>query len=29
MCEGGNRRITRMHPDGRIDVLVDRFEGNA
>jgi len=27
MCEGGNRRITRMHADGRIDVLVDRFEG--
>jgi gluconolactonase len=27
MCEGGNRRITRMHADGRIDVLMDRFEG--
>ena len=27
MCEGGNRRITRMHADGRIDVLLDRFEG--
>src|SRR5215468_31448 len=27
MCEGGNRRITRMHADGRIDVLIDRFEG--
>jgi len=27
MCEGGNRRITRRHADGRIDVLVDRFEG--
>src|SRR5207249_2333015 len=27
MCEGGNRRMTRMHADGRLDVLVDRFEG--
>jgi gluconolactonase len=27
MCEGGNRRITRMAADGRIEVLVDRFEG--
>ena len=27
MCEGGNRRITRMHADGRVEVLADRFEG--
>src|SRR6266700_537025 len=27
MCEGGKRRITRMHADGRIDVLLDRLEG--
>ena len=27
ICEGGNRRVTRTAPDGRIDVLVDRFEG--
>ena len=27
MCEGGNRRVTRTGPDGRIEVLVDRFEG--
>jgi gluconolactonase len=27
MCEGGNRRVTRTAPDGRIDVLVDRYEG--
>ena len=27
MCEGGNRRLTRMDPDGRVEVLVDRFEG--
>ena len=27
MCEGGNRRATRTGPDGRIEVLVDRFEG--
>jgi len=27
LCEGGNRRVTRMGPDGRIDVLMDRFEG--
>jgi len=27
MCEGGNRRVTRMGGGGRIDVLVDRFEG--
>jgi gluconolactonase len=26
MCEGGNRRLTRMRPDGQVDVLVDRFE---
>lgn len=27
MCEGGNRRLTRMRPDGQIDTLVDAFEG--
>jgi gluconolactonase len=27
MCEGGNRRLSRMDPDGRVDVLVDRYEG--
>lgn len=27
MCEGGNRRVTRLASDGRLDVLVDRFEG--
>ena len=27
MCEGGNRRVTRTAPEGRIDVLVDRYEG--
>src|SRR5262247_1052692 len=27
LCEGGNRRVTRMGSDGRIDVLMDRFEG--
>lgn len=27
MCEGDHRRVVRMDADGRIDVLVDRFEG--
>jgi gluconolactonase len=27
MCEGGNRRVTRAGADGRIQVLVDRYEG--
>jgi len=27
MCEGGNRRISRMDAGGRVEVLVDRFEG--
>ena len=27
LCEGGNRRVTRMSADGRIEILVDRFEG--
>jgi gluconolactonase len=27
ICEGGNRRVTRTGPDGRIEVLVDRYEG--
>jgi gluconolactonase len=27
MCEGSNRRVTRTGRDGRLEVLVDRFEG--
>jgi gluconolactonase len=27
MCEGGNRRLTRMLADGRVEVVVDRYEG--
>jgi gluconolactonase len=27
LCEGGHRRVTRMGADGRLEVLVDRFEG--
>ena len=27
MCEGGHRRVTRTGADGRIEVLVDRYEG--
>lgn len=27
LCEGGNRRVTRMTSDGRVEILVDRFEG--
>jgi gluconolactonase len=27
LCEGDHRRVTRMSADGRIEVLVDRFEG--
>jgi sugar lactone lactonase YvrE len=27
MCEGGNRRVTRMGADGHVEVLKDRFEG--
>src|SRR5262245_15362317 len=27
LCEGGNRRVTRTSADGRIEVLVDRYEG--
>jgi gluconolactonase len=27
MCEGANRRVTRMGADGQIEVLADRFEG--
>ncbi len=27
MCEGRNRRVTRMRPDGKVDVIADRFEG--
>ncbi len=27
LCEGGNRRLSRMDADGRVEVLVDRYEG--
>ena len=27
-CEGGNRRVTRAAANGRLDVLVDRYEGH-
>lgn len=27
LCEGGRRRVTRMSADGRIEALMDRFEG--
>jgi gluconolactonase len=27
MCEGGNRRVTRMAADGSVAVLMDRFQG--
>lgn len=27
LCEGDARRVTRMGADGRVEVLVDRFEG--
>jgi len=27
LCEGDNRRVTRTASDGRIDVLMDRYEG--
>ena len=27
MCEGSHRRVTRMSPDGRIETLVERYEG--
>ena len=27
LCEGDNRRVTRTSADGRIDVLMDRYEG--
>ena len=27
ICEGDNRRVARMAADGRVEVLVDRFEG--
>lgn len=27
MCEGGHRRVSRMRADGRMEVLVDRYEG--
>ncbi|MBL8885374.1 MAG: SMP-30/gluconolactonase/LRE family protein [Phycisphaerales bacterium] len=28
ICEHGNRRITRLEPNGSITVLADRYEGN-
>jgi gluconolactonase len=27
LCEGGHRRVSRTSPDGRIDILADRYEG--
>lgn len=27
MCEGGNRRVTRMQASGTVDVVTDRYEG--
>jgi gluconolactonase len=27
LCEHGNRRVTRIEPDGRVSVLADRFQG--
>jgi gluconolactonase len=27
LCEGGNRRVSRMSADGRLEVLMDRYEG--
>src|SRR5262249_57191571 len=27
MCEGANRRITRMDTDGRVETVADRYEG--
>ena len=27
LCEGGNRRVTRTGADGRVEVLMDRYEG--
>jgi gluconolactonase len=27
LCQHGNRRIVRMNPDGKVTMLVDRFEG--
>lgn len=28
ICEHGNRRVTRLEPDGKLTVLADRFEGH-
>lgn len=28
ICEHGNRRVTRLEPNGQLTVLADRFEGN-
>src|SRR5690348_3488095 len=27
LCEGEGRKLTRMYSDGRIETLVDRYEG--
>ena len=27
MCEGARRRVTRIHDDGRVEVVADRFDG--
>lgn len=27
LCEGGNRRVTRMASDGSVEVIADRYEG--
>jgi gluconolactonase len=27
LCEGENRRVVRMAADGRVEILMDRFEG--
>lgn len=26
-CEGGNRRVTRMSPDGKLTVIADKYDG--
>jgi gluconolactonase len=26
-CEGGGRKVTRLHPDGKVEILADRFMG--
>jgi len=27
ICEGENRRVTRIHDDGQVEILADRYEG--